>query len=339
MALKVFVVGYKNHARRVIKHLIKSKLCDEIFVFHPGKGKLKEIEYFGELVLKTNDLEDAMKCSCIFICSPSNTHVYYLKELLGLSPEHGRQPYIYCEKPVAVTLNEVRWLETNFSSLSARLKVGFNYLCSDFMLEASQFIKNQKIGKPVSAFFQASHGLATKNDFSSNWRAQDTNPFSQLVGNLAIHHIHASQHLFGKVKNYLLAEHSAFDAKNPDSVSLLMHHECGVQSHIFCSYATVFSKRFSIYFTDGLLEHSHEGLVLMAPRDTYNDAGEFISPPKVVLSEQGIERDVSLYRSITNFLLDVIDEKDFSPVELKSALEASEIVIEITSKTFHPSRQ
>ena len=219
------------------------------------------------------------------------------------------------------------------------MKVGFNFLYSDFVIEASRCIGNKSVGKPISAFFQVSHGLASKKDFASNWRARDTNPFSQLVGNLSIHYIHASQYLFGKVKNFFLAENTAFASENPDSMSLLLHHECGVLSNIFCSYATVFTSHFSLYFTDGLLDQTNEGLVMMSPRDTFNGAGEFTLPPKIVLSEQGAQRDVTLDKSINNFLRDVLSNVDFDPIEMMSAIEASKLVIEVTSKTFHPSRQ
>lgn len=339
MTLKVFVVGYKNHAQRVIKNLVSSKLCSHIYVFHPDKGKLDEIENFSSLVLKTYNFVNTMKCSCIFICSPSNTHFYYLKELLRLSLEHGHLPYIYCEKPVVVSSNEIQWLENNFSNFSKKLKVGFNFLCSDFILEASRLIKTESSGKPISAFFQTSHGLAAKKNFSNNWRAHDTNPFSQILGNLAVHFIHASQYLFGKVKNYLLLEQNTFSSINPDTTSLLLKHENGVQSHIFCSYATVFSKRFSIYFTDGFLDQSHKSLVLMGPRETYNDAGEFTIPQKQILSEQSVERDTSLKQSIINFLLDVINEREFDPLGLIAAIDASKIVIEISTKPFYHRRQ
>jgi len=339
VSLRVFVVGYKNHARRVVKSILRSQLCSEIFVYHPEIEKLNEIEDLGSSIRRTNDLTVAIKCSCVFICSPSNTHISYLKELLRLSSEHGCEPYIYCEKPVAVTLKEVEWLETNFSRFAARLKVGFNFLYSDFVIEASSCIGNNSIGKPISAFFQVSHGLASKKDFASNWRARDTNPFSQLVGNLSIHYIHASQYLFGKVKNFFLSESNAFASENPDSMSLSLHHECGVHSHIFCSYATVFTSHFSLYFTDGLLDQTSEGLVLMSPRDTFNEAGEFTLPPKIFLSKQSAQRDVTLDKSINNFLQDALNNVDFGSIELMSAIEASKLVIEVTSKTFHPSRQ
>ena len=337
MSLKVFVVGYKNHARRVITRILKSGLCCEIYVFHPEIHRLSGIEELDPSIKKTQDLTDIAKCECIFICSPSTTHVHYLKELLGISLKHGCFPYVYCEKPVAVNSQEIEWLEDNFVYFSTKLKVGFNFLYSDFVIEAAKRIRSEDIGKPISAFFQQSHGLAGKKDFASNWRARDTNPFSQILGNLSIHYIHASQYLFGKVKYSFLVEDNVLALKNPDSISLLLHHESGVQSHIFCSYATVYSNHFSLYFTNGLLDQTPNGLVMLTPRDTFNIAGEFTLPPKYILSERGAERDVTLDKSIGDFLQCVLNKVDINPLELTSAIEACKLVIDLKSRSSHDS--
>jgi predicted dehydrogenase len=256
-----------------------------------------------------------------------------------LQPTNGPIPYIYCEKPVATSSDEIRWLEANISFFSKKLKIGFNLLYSDFVIETSRLIQNKSIGKPLSIFFQTSHGLAGKNNFGSNWRAHDPNPFSQLIGNLAIHHVHVCHYLFGEVDKFLLTESNAFNARNPDTISLLLHHESGVQSHIFCSYATICFKRFSVYFTDGLLEHSDEGLVMRSPRNFSNSAGEFATPPKNVVSEHSVYSDATLYQSITNFLEKVMTGEGLGEGNVRSAIAASKIVLEIISKTRHPSRR
>ena len=115
MSLRVFVIGYKNHAWRIIRHLAQSNSCDEIVVFHPDKAKLNNIEHLNKTVVKTDDLKEAFSCSCIFICSPSNTHVRYLQDLLSLQQATACMPPIYCEKPIATTADEIKWLEANFS--------------------------------------------------------------------------------------------------------------------------------------------------------------------------------------------------------------------------------
>ena len=216
--------------------------------------------------------------------------------------------------------------------------VGFNLLCSNFVIETKRLIRNKTVGVPISAFFHASHGLAGKRNFSLNWRAYDPNPFAQLIGNLAIHYIHASLYLFGPLENFLLLEDNALSVRNPDTLSLMMRHKSGVHSHIFCSYATVFLKRFSTHFTDGLLEHSHAGLALSTPRDTYNSDGEFIAPPRTIINDQGIERDNSLARSVTTFLEEVGLGNKMCPHSLSSAINASKIVLDMTSASVHPSR-
>lgn len=77
MVVKAFVIGYRNHAGRVIEHLASSGLCDEIFIFHPKKLLDTASQKLGVLVTPTNNFFDVVKCSCVFICSPSKTHVQY----------------------------------------------------------------------------------------------------------------------------------------------------------------------------------------------------------------------------------------------------------------------
>lgn len=111
---------------------------------------------------------------------------------------------------MAVTLEEIEWLEENFVHLHSRLRVGFNFEYSDFFIEASKHINDLSMGEPISALFQISHGLATKKEFQHNWRAQDNDPFSQLVCNLAIHYIYASQRLFGTIQSSSLVNSNFF---------------------------------------------------------------------------------------------------------------------------------
>lgn len=225
-------------------------------------------------------------------------------------------------------------VKKKFQRLSHRLQIGFNLVHSKFAQFTASYIKDKKVGKPVAAFFQVSHGLAAKKEYQSNWRAISPNPFSRMIGNLSIHHIHLSLMLFGQVRSSLFVESNSFKKPNPDSISILMHHKNNVQTHIFCSYATVFSKKYSIYFTNGLLEQTTEGLKLWTPRDSFGENGEYIRPPELELSQEGAERDTTLKRSIQHFIEELNSGNDLSGNQLLNAINASEEVLKLTSPKF-----
>ena len=92
--LKAGIIGYKNHAKKIINHIKKKVSISHIF--HPQK-KLK-------LKIYTNNLKDLLQLDCIFIACPSDYHFHYLNYF----NKKKYQGYIFCEKPPVTKLNDLK---------------------------------------------------------------------------------------------------------------------------------------------------------------------------------------------------------------------------------------
>ena len=83
--MRFSIIGYKNHASR-LKNILKN---------------IGIIPYMWNH--HTDDFTDLIGSDAILISSPNDTHVQYIKKILGDSPKS----YIFCEKPPAVSLGEL----------------------------------------------------------------------------------------------------------------------------------------------------------------------------------------------------------------------------------------
>ena len=284
----VSVIGYRNHAARVILQLSKSFLVKEIFVFHPNKKfevRSKNLE--KKKISYTNNFSDLEKSKCNFICSPTNTHIHYIRKIIELN----RYSYIYCEKPPANNLKELEWLKENKKNLQDRLFFGFNLRFSQLFRFLDQANVKKIYGEPIACNLQLSYGLAFKESYRENWRFNDSSIFSKVTGNIGIHFVDMFQILFGDIESMKVIEKNISGNKQVDTTSILLKHTNNYVSSIFLSYATVFTFEAKFFYSDGLLEFKDNKLALFAPRDTFNRRNEFCRPNPKILFEEKNEDD------------------------------------------------
>ena len=97
MVINVGIIGYRNHAQRLISLVETSPVCKLKHIFHP----YKKIDDFRG----TNNFSDLLECDIIIIASPNSTHYEYLKKLKSFTG------YVLCEKPPVVNLEELNELK------------------------------------------------------------------------------------------------------------------------------------------------------------------------------------------------------------------------------------
>ena len=98
MSLRIGVIGYKNHAKRLVDLLDDSTEARCVSLFHPEKRS-------GDSRL-TRKLDDLLDLDAIVVASPNNTHFPYLKELADRFTG-----YVFCEKPPVSNLGELEALQ------------------------------------------------------------------------------------------------------------------------------------------------------------------------------------------------------------------------------------
>ena len=107
--------GYKTYAKSF------SKIGISFDIYDPFKKEAKFVceKYKVNLIYEINT-KILKKYNTFIIASPTNTHFYYLKKLIPLSPE-----LIVCEKPVSIDPIELNELENMYYKFKSRIFVNY----------------------------------------------------------------------------------------------------------------------------------------------------------------------------------------------------------------------
>lgn len=314
------LIGYRNHSLKILNILVKYNYKN-IIVYCRDKKKLLNVK---KNILYTDDINELIKCSIIFICSPNNTHYKYIKKFLS------KDTYIFCEKPASVCLKEVKKLKNLKNQLKEKIYFNFNYIKSNTYYFIDKEIKNKQNGELMHVSIYATHGLFFKNKFNKNWRIQNKNIFEEITGNLGIHYINLLNHLFGKIK-IINKNTNRFSKKGTDSSLITIRSSKGKTASIYLSYATVFSQEIKIFFTNSILEISSNNIYKYSPRDTFDSKGRFIKPRKKLIKKNSDISKLSLEESVKFFMNVAYSKKKFNIDDYNLALNSSIIILKNNS--------
>ena len=76
--MQLAVIGYRNHAAKLIKLVNKFKEVKKIFVYHPDKNKIDNLVFSSKKIFSTSDLSKLDNVDGIIISSKNNSHANYL---------------------------------------------------------------------------------------------------------------------------------------------------------------------------------------------------------------------------------------------------------------------
>ena len=259
---------------------------------------------------RTLDLDqqpDVLDCDIIFITSPNNTHIDYLRKLSTCY-----QGYVYCEKP---PINKLEDLEIFDSINPSKLFFGFNLRYSEIHKFILQTKEKFDLGELININMHMSYPFSVKEDYKYSWKSDINKSPSGVIENVGIHLLDLSVTFLGAVKEVFLNStniNKTGTAEDTASVSLL--HENGSTSQTFVSYATL--AREDIYFSFERGDVNYNGIEFNVyfPRETFNQEGLSIPPP-VVLSKSinsvTLHSD-SLKNCIDYFINIVLSNHDFN---------------------------
>ena len=302
--MKISIIGYKNHASR-LENILKS---------------------IGIIPYKWNhhidNFTDLIGSDAILISSPNDTHVQYIKDILDISPHS----YIFCEKPPAVNLEELDYLDRLDSDTKGKIFFNFNRRFSYI----SKLVKEKDLGKPVHFNFVSSHGLAFKDTFKDNWRFTSTNELMGVYGTVAVHYIDMCIWLLGECENININKSTYSESNNADSVTIDMKFKNGCTTNIFVSYVTPFINRSNMIFENAIVEQEDGIINLYENWNTVDENGFFKKPHKQTLLELKSSREYyndSLKTSLVEFV-ETAKSKDSFPSEYFSkSLESNRILL------------
>ena len=328
--LQVVVIGYKNHAERVINFLCELPSVGKVLVYHPNSNKIKSLsESLHSKKEYTSNWSDLINANAFFICSPSGTHVEYIKKILSNSPKTESSPYIYCEKPPGISKKDLNWLKNSNNKLSKTLYFGFNYRFSNVHRQLKEIISLGNLGIPIYANFTVSHGLAFKKEMQKNWRFTESSIFSKITGNLGIHYVDMCLDCFGLIEKVSIKELNVAKNLQSDTAIINLSFDSGMICNIFLSYATVFSQTIDVFFSDGLFKENNSEINIFHPRDTFNLNNKFCQP-EPYYNDNNLEKIYSesgLFESISYFISIVESDDSFPKQKYDQSLRANEIFL------------
>jgi predicted dehydrogenase len=322
LVLKIGIIGYKNHAARLIDILENRTDCNIDFIYHPKKS-------FNDK-RHTNDLDDLYNCDAVFISSPNITHFDYIETL-----QQNFNGYIFCEKPPTTNLNELEKLEKLPEILKNKLFFNFNFRFSEINQTFKNYFISETIGKIIHISIISSHGLAFKKEYLESWRANGENNLNNILNTVSIHFLDLLNLHFGIPK---------YSSYNPSLISkngtafdtdfLLLKYNNGISASILNSYASPLINEISILGTNGYLTIRDQKLILYSPRDNFDSDGFFIEPEKIIEKDFNLKNDYnnSLVNSIDYFISNVKNKNPIDPDQYISSMSTTRLLISLNKK-------
>ena len=112
--IKLGIIGYRNHAQRLIDFSEENSNCKLEIIYHPKK-KIEDER-------GTNIFSDLFTCDGVIISSPNHTHLEYIVKLLNSS-----KVKIFCEKPPVNNEKDLKILENLSNEDKQRIFFNFNF--------------------------------------------------------------------------------------------------------------------------------------------------------------------------------------------------------------------
>ena len=288
--LDICFIGNGSHAN-CIKKIISN--IDNNFNF---------IEH--DRTLDIDQQPDVLNSDIIFITSPNNTHIHYLRKLSKIY-----QGYVYCEKP---PINKFEDIEIFDLINPSKIFFGFNYRYSEIQEFIIHTKDNYDLGELININIHMSYPFSIKENYKHSWKSDINKSPTGVIENLGIHYIDLSVTLLGAVKQVFL--HSTNRNKTgtaDDTASISLLHENSSTSQIFVSYATLARENMYFAFERGDINYNGSELNAYYPRETFNNEGLFICPP-VVLSKN-IPSELLCSRSLRsciNYFINIVSRND-----------------------------
>ena len=319
LVISIGIIGYRNHAQRLISLVDSSTECGLKCIFHPNK---KIDDQRG-----TNNFSDLLECDVVIIASPNNTHYDYLKKLESFSG------YVFCEKPPVVNLDELNKLKKIKDSKSRRTFFNFNYRFSELNEILKKYMNSKEIGKIIFIEIIASQGLAFKKEYIDSWRADGRNNKFNLLDTVTIHYLDLINQHFGISKNqFYFPKLVSNNGTSYDTGHLLLEYDTFNVS-IINSYATPFIGELLIIGTNGHVSIKNDILEIKTPRDTFDKDNFFVSPPTLFTKKFNMQNDyyLSLKNSFDFFISNVLNKKEFDISLYETSLDTTQLTLKLRS--------
>lgn len=317
--LKSAVIGCgavsKNHGKALLGNAYTTlEYCVDIdyekaLAFSKNYGGIPLTDY-RELFDKNLDV--------VHVITPHNTHPQIVIDLL----EHGIN--VFCEKPLAITVNEAKQMIKKSEESGKLLGVCFQNRLNKATIEAKQILDSGKYGKIVSGMALVTWYRNGKYYSESPWRGKYSGEGGGCIINQSIHTLDLVDYLTGGVESL-----AGFDGKLRDSndyevedtAMALMRLKCGAEVVAFCTNCYLGSKvcDVELRLEKAVMTVRQSGLTIV------EEGGNTIFHPAEVLTGEKSEWGISHGVLINEFYKALINKTPFI-ADCHTALAAVSIV-------------
>lgn len=318
MVIKFGIIGYRNHAKRLIDIIEQRSDCIVSYIYHPSKS-INDSR-------ATNDLSKLFNCDTIVIASPNSTHYDYIQKLGDFSG------YILCEKPPAISLEELDKIEKLPKQRKAKLFFNFNYRFSNLSEKIGNYINSEELGKIAHIEIIATQGLAFKKEYLNSWRADGKENMHNLLDTVTIHYLDlVNFHLTNNFLHYYFPRLLSSNGTSYDTNLLILQYEDGPTISILNSYATSYMSELLMIGTNGYLSIRNGIFEICSPRDTFDEKGFFISP---LISHHDVfqmqeDYNMSLKKSLDYFITKVKENNDIDLDHFYTSISTTRLLFKI----------
>ena len=141
------------------------------------------------------------------ITSPNNLH----GEMAIAAIVAGK--HVYCEKPLAVTLEAAEAMQAAAAKRGVKTMVAFNNVKAPAALLAHEMIRRGDIGTPIRFRGWFDQGYFSDPDLPWSWRCSRTEAGTGALGDLGSHVVSVAQFLMDEVASVCAAEQTFFPAR------------------------------------------------------------------------------------------------------------------------------
>lgn len=236
----------------------------------------------------------------VHVITPHNTHPTIVMDLL----DHGFN--VFCEKPLAITVNEAKQMIRKSEETGKLLGVCFQNRLNRASVEAKEILDSGKYGRILSGMALVTWYRNGKYYSESPWRGKYAGEGGGCIINQSIHTLDLVDYLTGGVEALAgfdgkLRDTDAYEVE--DTAMALMKLKCGAEVVAFCTNCYLGSKVCDVELR---LEHAvmqvrQSGLTIVE-----EDGNTIFHPAEVLTgekSEWGVSHGILInefYKSLVN---------------------------------------
>ena len=187
--LKVAIAGFGKMGRIRARELLKRSDVEIIGVFEQSNLEADAVVDETLLVENFNDLLN-LQPDAMFICAFNNVACEYTCKAISAGI------HVFCEKPPAMSCEELEQVRKALETTPVTLKYGFNHRYHYSVLEAKKLIEDGKLGDLL--WIRGVYGKAGSIDYHQNWRNFKKYSGGGILMDQGIHMLDLFHHLSGK---------------------------------------------------------------------------------------------------------------------------------------------